>query len=179
MICIPLIPQLLGGILGIVGLAKTAGGRLRGKGLALAAVVIGPLVGIAWAIGLYFVFLCTTQMIAASESLLEIWESPAELKVQAAEIYDTWLSEDVKLRVSSEEWTAFAEAIQAQYGALKNAEMPPKPFSVDQVTRDILVDVVAEFEKGEETVQISIGRFGMKMRIQNVQVGDKSLAPKQ
>ena len=119
-ICIPLLTQLLGAILGIFGVVQTSGGRRRGRGLAIAAICISLLAAVVW-VGVGFAgYTVITSANAILTDTKPLFSSPeADLQMAASRLRDEHFSARLKLRVDEQAVQDFARQVIARHGRLR------------------------------------------------------------
>ncbi len=177
-VCIPLIAQLLGLVLGIAGIVGTSGGRSRGRGLAIAAVVISPLVALAWlAVGLagYKMFAGTWATVSDVRRLLAA--EAAELPTVATQVRDKHFSDRLKLVVDEHATVTFVESVIAAHGRLNDLTPSDQGVASPGVGQELIMRMKGEFTNGTTEVLITLGFPGPRPEIDNLQVGDLVLAP--
>lgn len=119
-VCVPGL-SLIAVILGFVGLSATSGGARRGRGMAIAGVVLGLLVSVAW-IGIGIVGYRAVD--AFGGSIVFVIKAPTE--TMKAAFNDDFAAVQGKFKPgnapSDDSITAFAQALEARYGAFNLAE---------------------------------------------------------
>ena len=177
-VCIPFLTQVVGLILGIVGIVSTSGGRTRGRGLAVAATIISPLVGLVWA---GVVFLTVTMFFGAVAlsrefgPLLQIEKE--DLPELASEVRDATFSLRLKNQVSDEQVLAFINNVVGVNGRVDSFEPRNPPWSQTADGQGMVLHLTGDFANGPADVEITVGFAGFRPEIDNVQVGDLVLAP--
>jgi hypothetical protein len=173
--CLPLVTQLLGLVLGIVGIAKTSAGRARGRGLAIAAVVISLVVGGLWVLA--GIPLMGTLRIASNiRPLLEA--DQADLPAVVSRVYGASFSDRLKLRVSERDVVDYLERVHETYGdleALRSSSQFWQPASGEAAD----LALTGKFTKGTAGVRVTLGIGAFVPEIDNITVGDLVLAPEQ
>lgn len=176
--CIPIIPQLLGLILGIVGIGTTSGRRVRGRGLSIAAVCIAPLVLVGWVgIGAVAYTVATTFVAIQNDVEAVLSADAADLDELAGAIHDDHFSARLKIAVDKGATTAFLGRVADAHGRLKS--LAPAAASWTSAPGGGVSHLIGKFTKGDAAVDLTIGFDGLKPEIDNITVGNLPLMPRQ
>jgi hypothetical protein len=177
--CIPLVTQLLGLILGIVGITKTSAGRARGRGLAIAAVVISLAASAVWLlVGATLVPIMLAMLSIAGDIRPLLEADHAELPTIVNRLYEGSFSERLKQRVSERDVVGYIERVHQTYGDLKGLGSSSQLW---QATSSESADLAltGRFTNGTVGVRVTLGLGGSNLEIDNITVGDLVLAPDQ
>ena len=95
LLCVPLLSSLLAVIFGLVGLVRTGGGQMRGRGLAATGLLLGILGLIAWPVGGYWLYQQARPVLDVTDDFLR---NAADGKVDDAfaDCADTMTRKDVE-----------------------------------------------------------------------------------
>lgn len=176
---IPLVTQILGLILGIVGISVTSGGRARGRGLAVAAVVIAPLVAIGWMLIAVLVVILAVAAFGIAGDIKPLLEADQpNLPAVVSRVYEGSFSKRLKLRVSEQDVLDYLERVHEAYGNLEELEAAAQPWqTAGGGSSDLLL--TGKFTKGSANIQLRLGFTGLSPEIDNITVGELTLAPEQ
>lgn len=180
LVCIPLVTQLVGLILGILGLGYTSGGKARGRGLAIAALVISPLAALAWCGAALFWVALIIPIMTLDNDLAPLWSDDNVTMTQAAAaIHQTVLSERLKVRVDQTALLTYSQQVVARYGQVKSIKPSPTMLTNRQDDVGWILHLDAQFAEGPTNLSVLIGLDGFAPQIDNITVGDLTLAPDQ
>ncbi len=154
-------------IFGIVGITKTGGNRLRGRGLAIAAIPISLVSGVAG------VFFGLGMAVFASVAIFQV-RLPEVLSADAAHVEDAMAvlrdvaTKDFNDAVSDEQLTAWLIAVGTKHGKL-NGPVPP-PVS----TAGNLITYTGQFASGSADISLRSGLDGFALKIDDIMVAGSS-----
>ena len=179
-ICVPLATQLLGIICGVVGIVRTSGGRLRGRGLAVAAVCISPLAALVWVVVLGAAYVMVSSGVAVCRLTLPLLSADeAESAELVSELRESAFSERLKIKVDQAAVTAFVNRVGRTYGPLQGVELA-EDLVTDKGRDQVLVHLIGEFRQGRQDILITLGRGrSLRAEIDDVAVGDLALMPRE
>jgi hypothetical protein len=179
-ICIPLLTQLLGAILGIFGVVQTSGGRRRGRGLAIAAICISLSAAVVWGGAGFAGYTLITSAKAILTDTKPLFSSPeADLQTAVSRLRDAHFSARLKLRVDEQAVQDFARQVIARHGRLKGFRPGDPPLAPTPNGQGLELHVVGLFATSTADITFVIGRNGLALEIDNVTVGDLVLMPRQ
>jgi hypothetical protein len=179
-ICIPLLTQLLGLVLGIVGIVGTSGGRARGRGLAVAATIISPLAALGWVVMIFMIMTVAIGAFALSEEIVPLLQVEDEdLPQVVAEVREATFSLRLKNQVSEADVLAFVKGVVATHGRLDSFQPRDPPMTQLPGGQGMVLHAVGRFAEGSADVDITIGFDGIQPEIDNIRIGDLVLAPEQ
>ena len=179
-LCVPLLTQLLGGVLGIVGIARTSGGRQRGRGLAIAAVGIS-VVGLVLWIGAGLFGLWGWEIMHTGVPFEELLrdDSPANI----TQLRDECFSARLALAVDEQAWADYVQQVRDEYGTLQSATFDSKPVTTTPGGQGIIVHrrvlFTKETDESRASIDVTLGFRGLQAEIDNITVGDLTLLPEQ
>jgi hypothetical protein len=112
--CIPGL-SVIGTLLGVVAMFRisSSNGRRRGTGLALAGIILGILVSLAW------VMMAIGAVSAAKEFSRSMGQMVNVLKAPTADELRNGLAPALGAKVTDEKWNAFKAEIEAEIGTFK------------------------------------------------------------
>jgi hypothetical protein len=177
-VCVPVLTQLLGLILGIAGIVATSGGRARGRGLAIAATIISPLAGLAWAAVIFLTVTMFFGVLALAREVQPVLEvEGADLPAVVAEVREATFSLRLKNRVSEEDLLAFVEEVADAHGRVASFEAQNPFWRQSFDGQGMVLCLTGDFANGPADVEITVGFAGFHPEIDNIQIGDLVLAP--
>lgn len=180
LVCIPFLTQLAGLVLGIVGLGYTSGQKARGRGMAIAALILSPLGALAWCgVGVIMAQLML-PLISLDRKILPLWSDDAPTMTQAAtDLHDTLFSRRLQMRVNQAALLDFAQAVVAELGPIQSLKPTQTWLSNRQDDVGWTLNLQGEFAQKTTSVSILVGLDGFQPQIDNITVGDQILDPDQ
>lgn len=161
--CCPIV-TLVGLILGIIGLFDTRGARRRGRGLAIAAIILGLVVTVTWIVGWVLAWPRFFQVVFSGPSIV----MEAGYNKDNKEVMDFFAKGYVP---TTEEIDAFFAESEHRFGAFKHATAKDNQTTgSDQQTIEIeyvfvfdkaTVDVDVTFEVNDEVITESGSYIGI------------------
>jgi len=181
LLCIPVLSQLVGLILGIAGIVQTGGGRRRGRGFAIAAVCISPLGMLGWAVLGVFVVQFFAALIAVGQNIEPLLvEEEAELPALVAAFRQEGLSARAKARLDDEALLAWVRDARARFGPLREITAHERFVESTADPQTITLRFVAGFPDQQRDLRVTVGiDQGWKPVIDDIQVDDLRLVPDQ
>ncbi len=178
LICIPVVPSLVGLVAGVMGISSTSGGRKRGRGLAIAAIPISLLAGAGWVFAIMF-------MVTSARGLMDM-KGTLEQVFKARNLSDADLQEWIESRMAAgaadstsparlREWVG---KVIADKGSL--AEVLQKKMRTEQTpgsTGPVII-LPCRFVNGTADVRMVTAvslKGGVKFLIEDIKVGEHSL----
>ncbi len=150
------IGALVGLILGVVGIVRTAGGRRRGRGLAIAAIPISLVTGalgvLAFA-GSYF-FLSAINHV--STGLPAIMGTEVTDEGEAADLLVSLMADKRRDQVSAERAVAWLSQVAEKHGTLVEAAMDQTQQSGRKRGGGILINLDGKFVNGHTNITVII-----------------------
>ena len=178
LLVVPFVMQLLGLILGIVGIVQTSGRRKRGRKLSIAAVCISVLVCIGWVYAAAILFKGMAETIDDSRTQMQaLLAAPDDTLPQVAEdVRENLFSARLRAVVKTEDLTAYVQEITQTHGKLTALKRSHKPVPPMEARGVVPLSLVGEFEGGEKLdVLLMIAFEGRSARVDNIVVGEMSL----
>ncbi len=172
-VCCPVLSPLLGLIFSLVGLSQTKGGARRGRGLAIAGLIISivviPLQGLAIPViagfvqsGMRITFASASFQSGDSDAGISAWYGLA--------------SDDLKSAMTEDEFAAWVNAEFKKHGGLQSLQMLSQQGTPSPDGQRVQLTWRAQFPS--ETVDVytefSVGSWGV-MLLENVIIGDAEL----
>jgi len=173
--CIPLVTQLVGLVLGIVGIAHTSDGQRRGRGLAVAAVIISPLAILGWIVVGFLVYAFFMAVVGIGESVRPLLASESPTAEAVADMYGDHFSARLKQRVDEAGFTDFLSRVRERYGRATAIQSANPPFSQTSDGQGIILHLQARFGDQYEKVNLTLGFMGMTPEIDNFTVGELAI----
>jgi hypothetical protein len=171
-ILIPVVTQLLGGVLGIVGIVRTARGRQRGRGLAIAAVCISAIALVGWLI-LGAAGATVYTLVAVGARVEPLLNQDAADRLEAVQRFrEDSFSARLKLTVDQPALMQFLDRVREQYGTLTTAAYAGRPLTRTADGQGITAHRVGEFSLGRANIDVVMGFDGWSPQIDNLTVGD-------
>jgi len=154
--CLPVLGPLLGLIFGIVGIGTTAGGRRRGRGLAIAAILISLLVGAGQGAGGYVGGTFVVRLVRFPSRVETVFRASATLVPEAsAEVYKNRSSQVFRDKVTQEQFQAWVSGVITRHGQLQSAEGSQQP--VESTTDGRMVARrTGQFVNGSASIEIFV-----------------------
>ncbi|MCG3132699.1 MAG: hypothetical protein FLDDKLPJ_03565 [Phycisphaerae bacterium] len=122
--CCPVIHVIVALICGFIGIANTSGGRAKGRALAILAIPISLLAGAGEGFLGYVYYRMFQGMMGMPIQAAKIFDASSDqLDENATAFYEKWASADLKSTVSSDEFRAWAKAVQEKTGRLVEANL--------------------------------------------------------
>jgi len=174
--CIPLVTQLVGLVLGIVGIAHTSGGQRRGRGLAVAAVIISPLAILGWIVAGFLIYAFFMAVVGIGESVRPLLASESPTTEAVADVYEDHFSSRLKQTVDQAGFTDFLGRVRDQYGRATQIQSANPPFSQTSDGQGLILHLRARFGDQYQKVNLTLGFMGMTPEIDNLTVGELTLS---
>jgi hypothetical protein len=176
LICIPVLGGILGLVFGLVGLGSTAGGRRRGRGLAIAAIPLSLLTGFVSGLFAYAVWSAGRDLITMVDQIEPIFQANDAALDDAVETVLAMTTPEFQQEAGPEDFRKWLEDVEAKHGKLvemtTDRNMPPER------TGDKLVLIVpAKFVKGSASIRVTLkgtGPLRIRQLIDDLSVGDSS-----
>lgn len=179
--CIPLLTQLVGLVLGIVGISLSGKGGRGGRGLGIAAVVISLVVGALWCLAALVTVPMIQSAIAVCKKVPPLMSATeADLPALVAEIREQAFSERLKLQVDDADVISWVHAVLGAHGPLEGFQRSEEIVDPNAQPGEVRIHLIGHFERGKQDIFITLGatdRFNMQL--DNVRVGELVLAPEQ
>ncbi len=173
-VCCPVLSPLLGLIFSLVGLSQTKGGVRRGRGLAIAgliiAIVVIPLQG--WSIPTIVGLGKSWVRIIAASTAFQSGDTDAGISAW----YDL-ASDDLKSAVTADEFVAWVNAEFKKHGGLQSLQLLTNKGSTPSPDgKRVQLQWQAQFpsETMDIYTEMSVGSWG-HMSLENVIIGDAEL----
>ncbi len=175
-VCFPVF-QIVGLILGIVGIVVTAGGKRRGRGLAIAAIPISLLVMAGQGLLIYFVVYFIHEMKQFPPPVEAAFRaSSTRIPEAAADAYE-WSSARFRQEVSPEQFAEWVAGIVQKHGQLQEAEfVQPSWMEKPPVGETLILHRTGRFVNGTAAIDIEIAREGkgIDFRFDDIRVDGES-----
>ncbi len=183
--CVPILTQLAGFILGIIGIANTSAGKARGRWMAVSALIISPLVAIGWVVATVILVKLTFGMMGLAMKLEPVLAATeANLPALVSQLHENAFSSRLQVRVDEEAVLAFLGGVKREYGSIVSLTGNPQaPISSSPDAQSSIIQLDASFEKdgtqSEIEVEVTLGFDGYTPKIDNIKIGELELAPEQ
>ncbi|UCF33327.1 MAG: DUF4190 domain-containing protein [Phycisphaerales bacterium] len=176
LICIPVLGGILGLVFGLVGLGSTAGGRRRGRGLAIAAIPLSLLTGFASGLFVYASLSAMRNLITISSRIEPIFQANDAALDDALKAVLAMTTPEFQQEASPEDFRQWLEDVEAEHGKL--VELTLDPNMPAETTGDKVVLVLpAKFVQGPATIRVTLkgtGPLNTRLLIDDLSVGDSS-----
>jgi hypothetical protein len=174
--CLPVLHAVVGLIFSLVGIGATSGGQRRGRGLAIAGLLISILAGVGGVFGVSAVVksgLSTLRMIETVQTVFDPSDPDFE---QAASDLVAMRTQEFADAVSEEQLRAWLDDINAQYGSL--VELHVERQRPEQSDNKAILVIPAKFVGATTEIRITCTfSWAQGLLVDNLQVGDSSARP--
>lgn len=171
--CVPLIPTVLGVIFGLIGIGKTGPDRLRGRGLAIGAIVVGLLVGVGQGVLGYAGYQSLRIMINAKQWLLAEMQDPHSGDTAAMQNLRKCSTAEFNKAVTEARLKEWVEAVTAKHGRLQDIKASRR--NIENTPTGLTMFMEGHFAKG--IAEIELLTEGQWSRLDNVAVAGDYLRP--
>lgn len=178
--CIPGVHVLLGLLFGIIGLGATKGGRMRGRGLAIAAIPLSLVVGaLSTIMAIFFgmMMMAGMEMVPAlvGPKLMPVFVAASGDTASAVATLRTLSTDTFNARHSDAELKEWLGTIATEYGAMVNLTQspnspPPTPGS-DLVPMSYSIKFVNKTSQLNIRWRMTMQGIEVKFKIENIDVG--------
>jgi hypothetical protein len=177
LICIPVVSSLVGLIAGIMGISSTAGGRRRGRGLAIAAIPISLLTGVGWAYGLMIMVKSATSLMEMKTTVEQVFKARDLSDEDVQALIESSMSERAAASTTPAKIREWVEKVKADQGSLAEVTLNMRVEPMPGTTTTVLV-FPCRFVNGTADVRVISAvslKDGMKFLIDDIKVGGHSL----
>ena len=176
LLILPFLTQILGLIFGLIGVFNTRGRRLRGKGLAIAAIVLSLLFATAWAAAASFTVMISRAINVGDRQVLAVLKASGEDHATLAQaLYEDRCSETFKGRVSREAFAQWSEAVRAKHGQLQAARRDQRKLVEQVAGGGLKLNYIGEFVNGPAAISIHYAELATdQVRIENFTIDGAS-----
>jgi hypothetical protein len=177
LLCVPVLHAMVGFILSLVGIAATSRGARRGRGLAVAALIISLLTGAGEA-GAGWIILSSATAIAGVGGRLEALLEPGGGDPSSAwDSLSAVVTEDLRASVAAKELQAWRQQVKDRYGTFVRLAEPPQ--DIDGYADTLRVTLLCRFTSGDVTVRLelvpALDGWRIVMPIDSAAVGEHAL----
>jgi hypothetical protein len=176
LICIPVLGGILGLIFGLMGLGSTAGGRRRGRGLAIAAIPLSLLTGLASGLFVYAAVNVFGDLLTMGRQIEPIFQANDAALDDAVESFLAMTTPEFQQEISPQDFRQWLEDIEAEHGKLVEIT-PDRNMPAENAGEKIVLVLPARFVKGPATIRVTLKKVGFpnfRVLIDNISVGDSS-----
>lgn len=167
----------VGMILGIVALFRSRGRRLRGRGLAIAAIPIGLGVSVFTA-GTVSFYMGIQYLGREAYATCRAFRNPKSAVAGAAESTYHQAAERLKLAVTPEAFVEWAQASAAKHGALQRLRFASPKFTMEG--SETTFHYTGEFVNGSAHLAVTMGWHEGKPQLHDLEIdGQSPLRPTQ
>ncbi len=152
LICIPFLAQILGLIWGIVGVAATAGGRRRGRGLAIAAIPISIVLLALMSFATYGFVQSYFGMERAVRSVQPLFRSSESVASAVRDFYPK-TTRRFQQQVDEDTLTNWLQDAITEHGTLQNWQLA-RPAVLSDSEGRILINFNGQFTSGTAKVTV-------------------------
>lgn len=183
LMCLPGLHAVLGLIFGLVGLGKTSGGEMRGRGLAIAAIPISILAGLVSTGGAFMMAMfgvAGAQMVMETpQALKAVFLAPSADLGKATAALRPLCSDAFNAKHDDEAIRSWVTGVGKEYGAMVKVagppvNQPPQPGS-DIVGFTFPVEFVNKTGQVNVKFRMSMDGLSVKFKVEGIDVG--GLAP--
>jgi hypothetical protein len=168
---------LLAVILGALGTVRTARKRLRGRGLAIAAIPLGLIGAGGQAVLGYGSHLMVSTLQQSRLAIDVLKTSDAALQDSASQWHEQLASARFRTEVSAEEFEAWLKSLLEQHGQLQNATPLKGRNAFRPEGSTILLRYTGEFTNGVAGIEVLVGMDTGQPLIEDIRVGGSSPLP--
>jgi hypothetical protein len=176
LICIPVLGGILGLILGLVGLGSTAGGRRRGRGLAIAAIPLSLLTGFVSGLFVYATLSVLWNVANMVEQIEPIFQANDAALDDAMGAVLAMTTPEFQQEAGPERFRQWLEDIEAEHGKLV-VLTPDRNIPPERTGDKVVLVVPAKFVNGSATIRVTLkgtGPLNIRLLIDDLSVGDSS-----
>lgn len=177
LICIPVVPSLVGLIAGVMGISSTSGGSRRGRGLAIAAIPISLLTGAGWVIGFIVIAMFVRSSAEVIKTVERVFKARNLSDADLQEVIDSMMSDEAADSTSPAGIREWVERVVADKGSLAEVMVNVR-FERVPGTSSIVFVIPCRFVNGITDVRVVMAvssKGGRKYRIDDIEVGEHSL----
>jgi hypothetical protein len=177
--CLPVFGPLLGLIFGVVGVATTAGGRRRGRGLAIAAILISLLVGVGQGAVGYVGGAIVVKLFRFPSRVETVFRASATHAPEAAaEVYKNRSSQAFRDKVTQEQFQSWVAGVITRHGQLQSATSSQQPVETTPDGR-MVARRTGHFVNGSAAIEIfmSFNRLMRRWEFDDIRVDGQSPIP--
>jgi hypothetical protein len=177
--CVPVLSPVLGLVFGVVGIRNTRGGRMGGRGLAIAAVVVAivgaGLQGVAGAVVYYGYRMTRDSMQMARAAVEPLKVSVTRVEEEAPKAY-VLTSNAFRRKVSQEQFNDWLKEVLGRHGQFQTFRRGQRPIGTD--TEGMLsLHVIGEFLNGEAAIDFRITFTDGRPELDDIRVEGHSPIP--
>jgi len=164
----------LGLLFGLIGLFTTSGARRKGRGLAIAALIIGVLWGSTCYFLGYGAYRAGKFFLALTADVGQMLQTGTFAPADADRILARIGTNELTAAVHGEDVVAWIAAVKAKHGSFR--EIVPNAAGSQQLGGNkAAVDFTGKFVNGEANIRVVFVTDGMQMRVDDIEVGGISL----
>jgi hypothetical protein len=176
LICIPVLGGILGLVFGLMGLGSTAGGRRRGRGLAIAAIPLSLLTGLASGLFVYATVNVLGDLLTMGRQIEPIFQANDAALDDAVEAVLAMTTPEFQHEISPQDFRQWLQDIEAEHGKLVEVT-PDRNMPAENAGEKVVLVLPARFVKGPATIRVTLKRVGFpsfRVLIDDLSVGDSS-----
>lgn len=170
------IPAIAGLVLGIVGVVKTSGGKRRGFGLAVAAIPLSIMSGLA-SVFLVLGYVVARQLHEMPDRIEAVFAIVSSQPAEAVDMFRELASPDFNLAVRDEALAQWFQHITAEHGTLTKVLVDPsRPALGVGPSNEVTQSFQGRFVNDTATIHIAFaasGGFG-QIKIDDILIGGSS-----
>ncbi len=178
--CVPVLSPLLGLIFGIVGIRSTRGGRMGGRGLAIAAVIVAVagagLQGLL-GVGAYVSYRLFADSRELAEAAVEPLKSSVVRVEEVAPKAYALGSARFRQKVSQEQFNDWLKEVLGRHGQLQSLALGQPPFEKSDTAGAVTVHLVGRFLNGTTAIDCRITLIGDRPAFDDIRVEGDSPIP--
>ncbi|MCP4246896.1 MAG: hypothetical protein GY778_07590, partial [bacterium] len=123
--------------------------------MAIAAVIISPIVAVLWGVVGWFGFTFFKAMVVLPDQVqIVLAAGDDDLAAAARALHDNHFSDRLKLQVDDQALVAFARRVEAVHGRLTGIKPAVEPVSMTDDDQSLVLNVIGQFSDDEVDIAI-------------------------
>jgi len=164
----------LGLILGIAGVVVTRDGARRGMGLAIAAIPISLVTGLL-SVVMILLLTAVASMMQVVEALPDVYDDDGNVSPKAVAVVRKAFSEELKYKVSEEQFITWLEQVRAEHGAIVQITDVGDPAPAQGNSNRVVIKATGKFTSGPQEIVMTLQVDSpVSFRVADISIGGLS-----